>query len=81
MSIIYILTIAFNLNIYIHISSSGFTSHFTTIFAKDSIAAGWSRIASSYKIPQLEFCKSQVMMFSEKKTFLLLLIFSVKALQ
>ena len=36
---------------------------------------------SSYEIPQLKFCKFQIVMFSEKNTFPLLLIFSVKALQ
>ena len=40
----------------------------------------WVVENNSYKICQLEFCEFQVVMFSEKNTFLLLLIFSVKAL-
>ena len=39
-----ILTIACNVNVFIYISSSGFTSHFTTISGKNSSRAGLSRI-------------------------------------
>ena len=60
------------------ISPTGFTSHFTTISANNSITTGWLTIAPM--ISQLEFYEFQVAMFSEKNTFLLLLIFSVKAL-
>ena len=54
--------------IYIYIYSSGFTSYFTTPSVKNSITAEWLRIAP------IKFVNS------EKNTFLLLLIFSVKAL-
>ena len=62
---IYILRIAINVNAFIR--SSGFTSHFTAISAKNSITAGWPRIALI--IPQLEFWIFQVVMFSKKTLF------------
>ena len=62
---LYILKIAFNVNVSLHISQ---------LFLQKT---GWLRIAPIF--PQLEFYKFQVVMFSEKNTSLLLLIFSVKA--
>ena len=76
---IYILTIAFNVNAFTSIFT-WFNFTFHNYFCKEFYDS-WVVENSSYKIPQLEFCKSQVVMFSDNNTFLLLLIFSVKALQ
>ena len=67
----------FNVNVFM--SSSGFTSHLTSISVKNSITTGWLRIVPI--IRQLDFYKFQVVMSSKKNTFMLLLIFSVKVLQ
>ena len=76
---IYILTIAFNVNAFIYIF---IWFHFTFhIYFCKKFYHSWMVEISSYEIPQLKFCKFQVVMFSEKNTFPLLLIFSVKALQ
>ena len=76
MSIIYILTISFNLNafIYIYISSSGFTSHFTTISAKNSIAAGWWRIGP-IKFLNSNYVSSRLWCFREKHLSVIVNIF------
>ena len=56
--------------IYICLHRNSLISHFTTIFAKNSIQPdSWVVENSSYKICQLKFCKFQVVMFSEKSTF------------
>ena len=54
--------------------------HFTTISAKQFYRnTGWLTIAPI--IPQLKFYKFHVVVFSQKSSFLLFLIFSVKALK
>ena len=62
------LTIAFNVNDFIYISSSVFTSHFTAISAKSSITARWLRIAP-IKFLNSSSANSRLRCFSRKTPF------------